>query len=604
MLVSRNRSVATQDHTQLLLFKRVGLITGFVVLVMLLAANAFIVRRQMGVQVGNQGRVTHTLQVLFELERTASLLKDAETGQRGYLYTGDLSYLTPYDVATARIETHLNRLEQLIADSPGQQARISQLRTAAHSKLAELGQTIALYRSGRSGEAEALVRTNSGLAVMDNIRGLVDEMEAEETSLKLSRLDAYQLSVRLTIVLIYLPTLLAIAGLIALAYYIVREIALREGFLRETRKQEEWYRVTLTSIGDAVIATDPHGRVTFLNSAAEALTGTTLAEVAGKDILDVFPIFNEFTRQPASNPVQRVIEAGCVVAMANHTVLKRSAGALVPIEDSAAPIRDDRGNLVGVVLVFRDVTSERKSLKVLRQTEKLAAAARLSASMAHEINNPLEAVVNLIYLAKASPDASPTVLGALTLAEQELDRVAHITRQTLGFYRESNVRESIEIQTLIESVLKIYSNKLKNKNIVIERNFQQCPPILGVTGELRQVIANLISNAADAVARDGKIRIETGCPDAPGEKFVHVSIADDGPGIAAEDLERIFEPFFTTKKDVGTGLGLWVTKEIVERHGGSIQVNPHHNGSRGAAFKILLPCKAEVTDDTVVTWEG
>jgi signal transduction histidine kinase len=136
--------------------------------------------------------------------------------------------------------------------------------------------------------------------------------------------------------------------------------------------------------------------------------------------------------------------------------------------------------LVGVVLVFRDVSTERKSLEILRKTEKLATAARLSASVAHEINNPLEAVVNLVYLAKASPEAAPSVVEALDLAEQELDRVAHITRQTLGFYRESKVPELVDIKSLIESVLRIYSNKLKNKNIVVERSFQECPRSLGL----------------------------------------------------------------------------------------------------------------------------
>jgi signal transduction histidine kinase len=293
-----------------------------------------------------------------------------------------------------------------------------------------------------------------------------------------------------------------------------------------------------------------------------------------------------------------------VVALANHTVLKRRDGVLVPIEDSAAPIWDDRGALVGVVLVFRDVSTERKSLEILRKTEKLATAARLSASVAHEINNPLEAVVNLVYLAKASPEAAPSVVEALDLAEQELDRVAHITRQTLGFYRESKVPELVDIKSLIESVLRIYSNKLKNKNIVVERSFQECPPVFGVTGELKQVMANLISNAADAVDRGGTIRIETWCPEAPQEKTVHVSITDDGPGIAAEYLDRIFEPFFTTKKDVGTALGLWVTKEIVERHGGRIEVDARSDGSSGAAFSILLPCEAAVADGSVAASES
>jgi PAS domain S-box-containing protein len=604
MPVSRGRSTEIQSHTQHARTKRAGVISGFVLLLIVLAANAFIVRRQLGVQVKDQSQVMHTRQVLFELEKTESILKDAETGQRGYLYTGDPAYLEPYNEAVGEEDAHLTNLAQLTAGNPRQQARISSLRALAKAKLAELAQTVSLQQSGRPNQAKQLVATNSGKAVMDKIRGLIDEMEAEETSLESAQFDAYRNSIERTAISIYLPTLLAIAGLILLAYYILREIALRESHLREIRKKEEWYRVTLTSIGDAVIATDPRGKVTFMNSVAETLTGTALAEDVGKDIFEVFPIFNELTRLPVENPVERVIEAGRVVALANHTVLKRRDGVLVPIEDSAAPIWDDRGALVGVVLVFRDVSTERKSLEILRKTEKLATAARLSASVAHEINNPLEAVVNLVYLAKASPEAAPSVVEALDLAEQELDRVAHITRQTLGFYRESKVPELVDIKSLIESVLRIYSNKLKNKNIVVERSFQECPPVFGVTGELKQVMANLISNAADAVDRGGTIRIETWCPEAPQEKTVHVSITDDGPGIAAEYLDRIFEPFFTTKKDVGTGLGLWVTKEIVERHGGRIEVDARSDGSSGAAFSILLPCEAAVADGSVAASES
>jgi PAS domain S-box-containing protein len=509
MPVSRGRSTEIQSHTQHARTKRAGVISGFVLLLIVLAANAFIVRRQLGVQVKDQSQVMHTRQVLFELEKTESILKDAETGQRGYLYTGDPAYLEPYNEAVGEEDAHLTNLAQLTAGNPRQQARISSLRALAKAKLAELAQTVSLQQSGRPNQAKQLVATNSGKAVMDKIRGLIDEMEAEETSLESAQFDAYRNSIERTAISIYLPTLLAIAGLILLAYYILREIALRESHLREIRKKEEWYRVTLTSIGDAVIATDPRGKVTFMYSVAETLTGTALAEDVGKDIFEVFPIFNELTRQPVENPVERVIEAGRVVALANHTVLKRRDGVLVPIEDSAAPIWDDRGALVGVVLVFRDVSTERKSLEILRKTEKLATAARLSASVAHEINNPLEAVVNLVYLAKASPEAAPSVVEALDLAEQELDRVAHITRQTLGFYRESKVPELVDIKSLIESVLRIYSNKLKNKNIVVERSFQECPPVFGVTGELKQVMANLISNAADAVDRGGTIRIET-----------------------------------------------------------------------------------------------
>jgi len=240
------------------------------------------------------------------------------------------------------------------------------------------------------------------------------------------------------------------------------------------------------------------------------------------------------------------------------------------------------------------VTRERRSQEILRKTDKLAAAARLSATVAHEINNPLEAVVNLVYIAKAEPGAPAAVVQHLALAEQELERVAHIARQTLGFYRESNVPESIHVPALIESVLKLYSNKFKVKNIAVERDFRSSLPVRGMEGELKQVLSNLISNAADAVGRNGTIRVAAQSVEDAGRNAVEIIVEDDGPGIAPDHVDRIFEPFFTTKQDVGTGLGLWIAKEIIDRHGGRILVRPGNDGqSRGAKFTVRLPVPAE-----------
>jgi signal transduction histidine kinase len=287
-----------------------------------------------------------------------------------------------------------------------------------------------------------------------------------------------------------------------------------------------------------------------------------------------------------------VIEKGKVVGLANHTVLKHVDGRHIPIEDSAAPICNDREQLIGVVLVFRDVTSERKSQELLRKSEKLSAAARLSATVAHEINNPLEAVVNLIYIAKLEPALPSGVVEKLTMAEHELARVAHITRQTLGFYRESNEPQPMEVVPIIDSVLGLYSNKLKSKNIHVQRDYGECPPVIGVPGELRQAIANLLSNAVDAVEQNGNIAVRVHCLREDGESEIQMMIEDDGPGVAKEDLQRIFEPFFTTKKDFGTGLGLYVTREILERHGGSVTVRSGEDIDRtvGACFVLRLPC--------------
>jgi PAS domain S-box-containing protein len=577
-------------------YKRFSVFAGFALLLAVLIGNAFFTRRQLGVLVANQSGVTRTRQVLYELSQTESLLKDAESGQRGFLYAGDPKYLAPYNAAIGQVQAHIDNLAQITADNPRERALIPELRVLSERKLAELAQTISLYRAGKQDEAKTLVLTDIGLIHMNEIRRVIGQMTQEESSLEAVRTTQYQHSVRGAILSIYLASLLAMAGLVLLANYILREMGLREKHAAEIRAREEWFRVTLTSIGDAVIATDEHGKVTFLNPVAEKLTGNWLATAKGRDIKEVFPIFNEMTMNTVEDPVRKVLQLGTVVGLANHTVVQHSNGTLIPIEDSAAPIRDGHHRLLGVVLVFRDVTHERKSQEVLRKTEKLAAAARLSATVAHEINNPLEAVVNLIYLAKAEPETPPAVVETLTLAEQELDRVAHLTRQTLGFYRESHVPELIVVEELIESVLKLYSNRLSNKNITVHRDFAECPPINGMAGELKQVISNLISNATDAVSRNGTIVVRARFIDDAEGAMVQVVIEDDGPGIANENVDRIFEPFFTTKEDVGTGLGLWISKEIVNRHGGSILVRSRIGSQTGAAFTILLPIHPELQE--------
>jgi signal transduction histidine kinase len=246
---------------------------------------------------------------------------------------------------------------------------------------------------------------------------------------------------------------------------------------------------------------------------------------------------------------------------------------------------------VGVVLVFRDATSDRKAQELLRKTEKIAAAARLAATVAHEINNPLEAVSNLVYLTKLRAGMPDQALQDLALAEQELNRVSHVTRQTLGFYREANQPDKLDVPTIVESVLRLYSNKFKTKNIQVVHESEPCPPLQGFPGEMQQVVANIISNAADAVETGGTLKVSVSCVDGDAGKTVQVRVEDDGPGIAAEHLERIFEPFFTTKKNVGTGLGLWVSKTIVERHGGMIEVvSRNDNGSHGTVFRVIIPC--------------
>jgi PAS domain S-box-containing protein len=578
--------------------KRLGVIAGFLIVLVLLAINTAVLRHQLAVQVGNQEWFSHSRRVVQELRNTESLLKDAETGQRGYLYTGKLDYLAPYSLATTQIDSHLENLAAQVGDNPREQTQVANLRVLIHQKLAELAETISLFQSGNAAGAKALVMSDQGFQIMEGIRSVVSQMEQEEISVGEVRRTAYQKSIRITVACIYAASAIAALGIVLLAFSIIREIERRERDAAALRQSEEWFRVTLSSIGDGVIATDDGGRVSFLNPVAERLTGTSLAQAKGKKIGEVFPIFSEVTNKPAENPIDKVLALGCVVALANHTVLRHRAGHLLPIEDTAAPIRDDSGRLIGVVLVFHDASRERNFQEVLRRTEKLAAAARLAATVSHEINNPLEAIGNLIFLARNNPDAPDKVTEQLQLAEQELARVSHITRQTLGFYRESTSPTSVHIPTLIESVLTLYSNKLQTKQIKVQLALEDCPAITGLAGEIQQLVSNIISNAIDAAPVSGTLKIEASPVKLADGESIRLKIEDDGPGIAPENMERIFEPFFTTKKDVGTGLGLWVCKEIAERHGGSVQVQSNNgNGARGAIFTVLLPYESTPQKD-------
>jgi PAS domain S-box-containing protein len=570
--------------------KRFGVIAGFLILLLLLAINTAILRRQLATQVGNQEWFSRSRRVVQELRNTESLVTDAETGQRGYLYTGKVDYLAPYNLAAAQIDSHLQDLSAEIGDNPAQQTKVANLRLLIHQKLDELAQTISRFQSGDTEGAKALVMSGHGFRVMESIRSLIKQMEQEETSVGELRRTAYHKSIRITVICIYTASGIAALGIVLLAVSIIREMETRERDAASLRQSEEWFRVTLSSIGDGVIATDDQGRVSFLNPIAERLTGTSLEQARGKKIAEVFPIFSEATNNPVDNPVDKVLALGSVVGLANHTVLRHRDGHLLPIEDSAAPITDDSGDLIGVVLVFHDASRERSLQDVLRRTEKLAAAARLAATVSHEINNPLEAIGNLIFLARTSPDAPEKVVAQLQLAEQELARVSHITRQTLGFYRESTSPTSVHIPTIVESVLTLYSNKLQVKQIQVQLAFEPCPPITGLAGEIQQLVSNIISNAIDAVPISGLLKIGASPVKLAGGDSIRLKIEDDGPGIAPENLKRIFEPFFTTKKDVGTGLGLWVCKEIAERHGGTVQVESKNlDGAKGAIFTVLLP---------------
>ncbi len=253
---------------------------------------------------------------------------------------------------------------------------------------------------------------------------------------------------------------------------------------------------------------------------------------------------------------------------------------------------------VGVIVV--DITDRLRAEETLRKTEKLAAAGRLAASVAHEINNPLESVTNLLYLLQTYEPMEPAALEYVTVAQAELARVAHITQQTLRFYRQTASRSHTNVPEVLQSIIQLYQMRITAACIQVREKFRGTPHLLCYSGELRQLFANLIVNAVDAMPGGGSLYLRVrGGPGLNGSKVwcdgVHVTIADSGTGMSAETQFRIWEAFFTTKQATGTGLGLWVSEEIVRKHGGSVNVRSREGERSGTCFRIFLPLVPEGT---------
>ena len=255
-----------------------------------------------------------------------------------------------------------------------------------------------------------------------------------------------------------------------------------------------------------------------------------------------------------------------------------------------ASTQSGHGRFTGMTGTLQDVTSRKLQEESLRTSEKLAATGRLAATIAHEINNPLEAVTNLIYLAKTDPLTPPSISRMLETADTELARVSQIAQQTLGFYRDTSRPVSVDVNELLEAVVDLFDRKLTGKRLQCTLDLEPGLHIVGLQGEIRQVVSNLLVNAIDASeATGGKIHIRTRRRRRGGDSGVSVLISDQGSGIPHHVRHRLFTPFTTTKQSLGTGLGLWVTRGMVEKHGGSVRFRSRTGFPSGTVFRVYLP---------------
>jgi PAS domain S-box-containing protein len=344
------------------------------------------------------------------------------------------------------------------------------------------------------------------------------------------------------------------------------------------------------SSDDAIVGKDLNGIVMSWNPGAERMFGYSENEMIGRPITTIIP-------PELEEDERRILETIGRGERVEHfeTVRLTKSGERIEVSLTVSPIKDDTGTVIGAAKTARDITQQKKTEQALRTTERLASVGRMAATVAHEINNPLEAVTNLVYLAKGSA-ALNDVQEYLNAIEEELNRISEITKQTLGFYRESIAPGAMKVGEMLNPLIAVLGRRARNKGIEIRPEIRQDPEIYAVAGEVRQLIANLLNNSIDAVDSGGLIRIRIGANGLNGQHptGIRVTIADSGRGIPPSARSKLFEPFFTTKKDVGTGLGLWVCTNIVQRHHGSIRVKSSTSPGRSwTVFSVFLPTGQE-----------
>ncbi len=371
-----------------------------------------------------------------------------------------------------------------------------------------------------------------------------------------------------------------------------RQYQIRDS-IAELKQERETLQVVLDSLPVGVLVAKASGEIVLGNRRLESIVRHPLIPTLDVEGHGAWTAYHPDGRRVLAEefPLPRAMKAGRALP-AEEFLYQRGDGTQGWVALTAAPILNPEGGVTGGVVVLSDIDQQKKSESALIQNEKLAAVGRLAASISHEINNPLESVTNLLYLARLSPALPDEVRGYLNTADHELARVSQIVSHTLRFHRQSTRPRSLTAEALLEPSLGLYAGRLANAGVELLVQHGLGDPVTCYEGEIRQVLNNLISNAIEAMKTGGRLIVRSGRARLwkNGSLGVRITVADIGHGMAAEVQSRLFEAFYTTKGENGTGLGLWISRGIVEKHFGSLQMRSSvRPGRSGSVFRMFLP---------------
>jgi len=541
--------------------------------------------------------------LVLDLAQFLSTLKDAETGHRGFIITGDERYLKPYYAARARFPSDLEQLKTALA--PAEFAEIEEL---SRSRLDGLEKRLALRRQQGFEAAAAAVRQGTGEQTMDSLREKISKLqEREEKALRAETAFNDEVSRTRTVVFTvggFLNLLFILWGYRRIRKAVwQRELALAaiDAARVEAQRQKDLLAVTLSSIGDCVIVTDADNRITFMNAVAEKVTGWKFEEARLRPTTEVFKIVNEFSHQAAESPVSEVISCGATVSLTNHTLLIRKDGREVPIDDSAAPIRQADGTLCGVVLVFRDFSEHKAAEKKLKESKEAAESASKAkdhflAMLSHELRTPLTPVLATLNLWEASDELPRSIKSDVQMLRRSVELEARIIDDLLDLTRIAKgmlsfTPEDTDVHELLQFLVGMCHNEFQSKRLTLSMRLKAERHCVHVdAGRLQQILWNITKNAVKFNESGGIVSIVTSNDE---NQNLTITVADSGIGMTSETLSRLFTPFEQGEQAIsrrcgGLGLGMAISSALAELLGGHLSARSEGPG-KGSIFTLVFP---------------